>query len=392
MNSSLFSIAIPTKNRHFLLTDTIRSVLDQSYSHIEVVICDNSDNDATYNVFSSFRDSRLRYHKTGGLTMHENWEAAFNKTMGEFVTILEDKQLLRYEAVERILKYFINKDVDIVTWHVNAFNDLSKIKRVSSSKTKYKTGIYSCDEVIRIALSSGSNLWKHYLPIAHHTAVRRELSNKVISLSNTQFDPICPDYTSAFKWLNYGNKIACLSDALSVFATLRQSNGRNVMLKNKDGDNFFKESKKSQDDTFNNIPIKARNIAGLIYNDFLSIQKCGVGNLSHHKINLVILYSDFYNSMINQKNMGVDISGELFEWKKALSNETQKIQNEVFSLINNFSLRNRFVLLKNIFKKIKSYMRKYILRKKEYNFITPIDYILHEKQKYQALSKIKNYK
>ena len=96
--------------------------------------------------------------------------------------------------------------------------------------------------------------------------------------------------------------------------------------------------------------------------------------------------------MINQKNMGVDISGELFEWKKALSNETQKIQNEVFSLINNFSLRNRFVLLKNIFKKIKSYMRKYILRKKEYNFITPIDYILHEKQKYQALSKIKNYK
>lgn len=46
----LVSIALPTKNRAFLLRDRIRFALDQSYSNIEVVVADNDDTHATREV------------------------------------------------------------------------------------------------------------------------------------------------------------------------------------------------------------------------------------------------------------------------------------------------------------------------------------------------------
>jgi glycosyltransferase involved in cell wall biosynthesis len=45
-NPPLFSLAVPTKNRSFLLPDTINAVLNQTFADWELIIADNDDTDA----------------------------------------------------------------------------------------------------------------------------------------------------------------------------------------------------------------------------------------------------------------------------------------------------------------------------------------------------------
>ena len=60
----LISILIPTYNRPEKTLRAVYSALQQNYSHIEVIVTDNSDNDQTKNLLESIiSDKRLRYYK-----------------------------------------------------------------------------------------------------------------------------------------------------------------------------------------------------------------------------------------------------------------------------------------------------------------------------------------
>ena len=60
----MFSIVIPTYNRGKLIGNTIKSIIDQTYSNFEVLIIDDGGTDDTKEVIDKFNDPRLRYfHK-----------------------------------------------------------------------------------------------------------------------------------------------------------------------------------------------------------------------------------------------------------------------------------------------------------------------------------------
>ncbi|WP_353889972.1 glycosyltransferase family 2 protein [Escherichia coli] len=49
-NEPLVSVYMPTHNRSELLARAIKSVITQSYSNIELIICDDGSTDNTYDV------------------------------------------------------------------------------------------------------------------------------------------------------------------------------------------------------------------------------------------------------------------------------------------------------------------------------------------------------
>ncbi|WP_164876115.1 glycosyltransferase family 2 protein [Falsirhodobacter deserti] len=57
----LVSIIMPTFNRAHTIGDAIQSVLDQTYDHFELLICDDASEDKTADVIKQFDDSRVRY-------------------------------------------------------------------------------------------------------------------------------------------------------------------------------------------------------------------------------------------------------------------------------------------------------------------------------------------
>ncbi len=61
--SPLISVVIPTYNHAEFLKVAIKSVLEQTYQNLEIVIVDNHSNDHTIEVVYSFNDDRIHLHK-----------------------------------------------------------------------------------------------------------------------------------------------------------------------------------------------------------------------------------------------------------------------------------------------------------------------------------------
>ena len=57
----LVSIVMPTWNRAFTIGEAIQSVLEQSYPHWELLVCDDASEDRTAEVVRGFADRRIRY-------------------------------------------------------------------------------------------------------------------------------------------------------------------------------------------------------------------------------------------------------------------------------------------------------------------------------------------
>ena len=59
----LVSVIIPTFNRAELLSRSIRSVLNQSYTSLECIVVDDASTDKSKEVIDKFTDKRLVYIK-----------------------------------------------------------------------------------------------------------------------------------------------------------------------------------------------------------------------------------------------------------------------------------------------------------------------------------------
>ena len=99
-----FSVIIPTYNRASLIGETIRSVLDQSYTGFEVIIVDDGSADHTRQVIETYfkDDSRIRYfYKT-----NEERGAARNfgmkKAQGDYAVFFDSDDWMQPHYLETL--------------------------------------------------------------------------------------------------------------------------------------------------------------------------------------------------------------------------------------------------------------------------------------------------
>lgn len=72
----LFSVVIPTYNRAHLISDTIKSVLNQTYQNFEVIVVDDGSTDNTEEIVKSIESDKLFYYK------RENSERGASRNYG----------------------------------------------------------------------------------------------------------------------------------------------------------------------------------------------------------------------------------------------------------------------------------------------------------------------
>jgi glycosyltransferase involved in cell wall biosynthesis len=77
MSDSLVSVIIPAYNRAYCIETSIRSVLEQSYSNIEVIVVDDCSKDNTEEVIRNISDDRIVYEKN-----EQNLGAAGSRNKG----------------------------------------------------------------------------------------------------------------------------------------------------------------------------------------------------------------------------------------------------------------------------------------------------------------------
>jgi glycosyltransferase involved in cell wall biosynthesis len=104
----LVSIVIPSHERPDYLSQALRSVQEQTYPHLQIIISDNSvDHDPLAVLGQQITgDPRVIYTKQHGGNFMENWLNGLQHATGEYCNLLMDDDLFHPRKVERMLHYF----------------------------------------------------------------------------------------------------------------------------------------------------------------------------------------------------------------------------------------------------------------------------------------------
>ena len=107
------SIIIPTCNRNSLLRRAVRSVLDQTYQNIEVLIINNGDMNIK-DILKDFEDERINYLDntiTKGLSATRNM--GLKNAKGRYIAYLDDDDIYYPEHIETLFNYLENNKAHV---------------------------------------------------------------------------------------------------------------------------------------------------------------------------------------------------------------------------------------------------------------------------------------
>ncbi|HBB31419.1 MAG TPA: glycosyl transferase family 2 [Cyanobacteria bacterium UBA8803] len=96
------SVCIPTYNRAKVLPYAVNSVLNQTYSDFELIICDDGSTDDTPVVVSQWHDQRIRYiQHPQNIGRSKNMRSGFDAARGSYFIKFDDDDALTPEFLEK---------------------------------------------------------------------------------------------------------------------------------------------------------------------------------------------------------------------------------------------------------------------------------------------------
>ncbi len=110
-----FSVLLPTRNGGPFLENCIRSILEQGYDDMELVISDNANTDKTPEIIRQFAgDSRVKFLRLETpVSVTDNWNNALNASSGEYILMMGDDDFLLpgyFLKMEQILDKYHQPD------------------------------------------------------------------------------------------------------------------------------------------------------------------------------------------------------------------------------------------------------------------------------------------
>lgn len=101
MSKPLISILTPFKNTSAFLQECLESIIQQSYSHWELLIVDDHSSDNSYELVNEFakKDPRIRLLKNKGSGIINALRLAFQHSSGTFITRMDSDDLMHPEKL-----------------------------------------------------------------------------------------------------------------------------------------------------------------------------------------------------------------------------------------------------------------------------------------------------
>lgn len=111
----MISVIIPAYNREKTIEDSIRSVLDQTYEDIEIIIVDDASTDRTEEIVKGINDKRIVYYKlfeNGGACVARNM--GIDLARGEYIAFQDSDDKWLPHKLESQLKVINQKAADVI--------------------------------------------------------------------------------------------------------------------------------------------------------------------------------------------------------------------------------------------------------------------------------------
>ena len=125
IDTPLVSIILPTYKRAQVLPSAIQSVLNQTYSNLELIIVDDNSPDATREVVAGFTDPRIRYVRNEpNLKLPRALNRGFSLARGTYLSWTSDDNLYGENAIEKMVGRLQQGNCDFVYADYYLFADL----------------------------------------------------------------------------------------------------------------------------------------------------------------------------------------------------------------------------------------------------------------------------
>ncbi len=116
MSEPIVSVVMPAYNAEKYIVEAILSILNQTYSNLELIIVDDASTDETYSVIKSFTDKRIvleRNENNKGIAFSTN--RAIEIAKGNYIALMDDDDIAFPRRLEYQIDYLENhKDIDII--------------------------------------------------------------------------------------------------------------------------------------------------------------------------------------------------------------------------------------------------------------------------------------
>lgn len=103
----MVSVVLPAYKAIYL-ESSIRSILQQSFTDIELIIVNDASPEDLKSIVSSFNDTRIRYYENeiniGGENLVKNWNKCLEYATGEFVVLASDDDIYHPNFLREMVK------------------------------------------------------------------------------------------------------------------------------------------------------------------------------------------------------------------------------------------------------------------------------------------------
>ena len=302
-----FSIVFPTRNRAEWLAESVEAALAQDFPSFEVVVVDNSSPgpSATEDVVRAIASEKLRYVRTGGLGMPENWQIAVESVLGDYFLICTDKLVLAPGLLSLLDRNLRESKARIAVWNLGRKDQIGDLgERAVAGKMVPGAEIWEC------AASGAWRIFQNAGARGMNSAIDRTLVREVQNRLGVPFcRPGTPDYTMAATLAALGVDSLYLDTIGAGF--LPDAHGTGMLALMAPDDQTLR--KEFDVPMVTDLPVKFATGTNLIYQDICSLNK-----LLPESLQRPINWEMYFVHLIHQASNADQMGGFGFARKREL--------------------------------------------------------------------------
>ncbi|MAV94338.1 MAG: hypothetical protein CMA31_01455 [Euryarchaeota archaeon] len=328
-----FSIVIPTRDRPDLIESLIFSILNQTFEHFELLICDNSNNELTQGVINSFDDKRIRNIRTGNLAMSENYNAGINKASGSYLMCISDKGFLKQGALKYLYDLIENEKHKCITWALDNFVYPGNYSK--SNLHKKQSMLLDSSYILKFMLQGDYRNYE-YAPMHCTSCISMELVDSIRQKHVNLCQAQNPDYTMAAQVLLETSQVFNLRSNLAILRNVSMKDGygtgHSLAKKTQESRTFLNDHAEwiKYTNKFTDVPIQnCPFIIDLMLKDTYKVledNNVDPDTFLSKKERLVGYYYFAYDEILWRKSLGVNMADEVALLNFSLSKEENSIQ------------------------------------------------------------------
>lgn len=208
-NEFLISVIVPCYNQAQFLSETLDSVLAQTYVHWECIIVNDGSTDNTAEIAQRYcaKDSRFRYveKKNGGLSSARN--VGLEEAKGDYIQFLDSDDLLSENKFKQQLEVALNSGADVVVSRYDMYDGVRHV---------YFDNEWSCSKPL-LSVDGFLYSWGKSFVIAIHAGF---FSANFLAVNEIHFNEnvaALEDWIFWYQIANYGARFVQIDNVLAHY-------------------------------------------------------------------------------------------------------------------------------------------------------------------------------